>query len=104
MTSERIARAFARCKHWGWLPGMVVSWDLPAGACGQQWMPTSVRLVDDVNAGILSELGLMYAGHAHFKRGAYPVVDDPATLGCILALCRRAWADEGLCVRQEQAA
>lgn len=100
MTSEKIARAFVRCKYWDWLPGMAVFWDPPAGAAGQQWMPTSARLVD-VDAGILPELGLLYTGHAHFKRGAHPVVGDPATLGCVLALCRNAWGDEGLCVRQE---
>lgn len=96
MGEERVARALVRCKNWMWIPGMVILWDSPGGIYGQQWFPASALIVD-VDASILPELGLLYVGHADFKRGARPQMNDPGTVGCVLALCRNAWNDEGLC-------
>jgi len=64
MTEEQIAlgRRAVACKGWRWMPGMLDQW------------------------------GLRYAGtHVNHTR-AIPDVTDPATLGCLLALVRKAHA------------
>lgn len=64
MINEDLARRAMASKHWRWLPGMLAA-------------DTGLRLdemTDDWEAEV-------------------PDLDDPATLGCLLALVREAWDD-----------
>ena len=79
----------AACKHWRWMPGMLAS---DAGGNlhrviehdeGREYVTTMLRDYND----------------AHCESSARaldltPDLDDPATLGCLLALVREAWPDE----------
>jgi len=69
MSSDLAKRAVA-CKHWRWMPGMLA-------------------IVGVERQRVLSE-----------KLPAYPDwlpdLKDPATLGCLLALVREAWSDDGI--------
>jgi len=71
MTEEQIAlaRRAVACKGWVWMPGMADHW-------GQR----------------------LREGHWVDPAAALPDLTDPATLGCLLALVREAWADECACV------
>jgi hypothetical protein len=74
------------CKGWRWMPGMLAS---DAGKnqhrviehhAGREYITTMLRNYND----------------AHCESSARavdltPVLDDPATLGCLLALVRKAW-------------
>lgn len=87
--SDSIGARFVACKVWRWMPGMLVA-DHGEG----------VRV-----SGVCAEFIHGSAGEAPANRhgpawmrlrrdGAHvPATDDPATLGCILALVREAWGD-----------
>jgi len=82
LSSELAKRAVA-CKHWRWLAGMLTQNTL------------RVLRVDDerhVFAWVVQH------NHGWFLSvDALPDLDDPATLGCLLALVREAWSDSSLC-------
>ena len=61
---EELARRAIACDRWRWLPGMLA-------------LDTGLRL-DEVTDDWEAEL---------------PDLEDPATLGCLLALVREAWGD-----------
>lgn len=77
MNEELAKRAVG--KHWRWVAGMQSSHGARylGGDC---WV--------DKGAG-----GVVYADA---NDGELPDLDDPATLGCLLALVREAWGDDGI--------
>ena len=73
MSEEQIAlarRAIA-CKGWRWMPGMADCWG-----------------------------GRVREGDGLDRSSAFPDLSDPATLGCMLALVRKAWRCPTVYVRQ----
>lgn len=79
MNLELAHRAVA-CKHWRWMPGMLVI------AKGY----SSLRLVPFVWRG----WPIQEADPIVLQSDCLPDLDDPATLGCLLALVREAWGDQ----------
>lgn len=69
---EDLARRAVACKHWKWMPGMLL---------------IGGHRVDGDD--VLSEYRPAYA---------LPDLTDPATLGCLLALVREAWSEPLLSV------
>jgi hypothetical protein len=73
MTDEQIAlaRRAVACKGWRWMPGM--------RAIGRRSMPTAWFRLEEQTASLHGEWA-----------DAIPDLQDPATLGCLLALVREA--------------
>lgn len=78
MTLEELGRRAVACKHWRWMPGMLVDNIRIDGTChhpgdlGMPWRQEDFREI------ILDA-------------PCVPDLSDPATLGCLLALVREAW-------------
>ena len=75
---EALARRAAACSGWRWMPGMMNA-------------KSGERAVARYDDGTAYEGGGWLLGERD-----YPDLDDPATLGCLLALVREAWRDPGL--------
>lgn len=88
MTPDQLdeARAWVALPDWRWFPGMLVQWERPGGAGGQQVMPTMARLVELSQPMQNAMLGCLDVQQVY--RGSLPVVTDPATKGCLEALAR----------------
>ena len=80
--SADLARRAVACKGWRWLSGMA-------------WVVRRAAPLDDIRGRVISG-----SGEAPYP-GALPVLSDPATLGCLLALVREAWDDSELCTGWE---
>lgn len=78
-----LAKRAVACKRWRWMPGMLTTDGLRVAHNGDQL----VGISHDYKRNEWCELGL---------NGRLPDLDDPATLGCLLALVREAWDDQGL--------
>ena len=88
MTDEMIAlaRRAVTCRGWRWMPGMRVEW---------VGMGTGWRMLSETQSWYERE------GCEDGEPGgpnAVPDLTDHATLGCLLALVREAWACECACV------
>jgi hypothetical protein len=81
MTEEQIAlgRRAVACKGWRWMPGML--------ARDARWILH--RIQDDGSALDLSD-DILERGWGYSTETLRPIFDDPATLGCLLALVREA--------------
>jgi len=74
MTDEMIAlaRRAVACKGWRWMPGM-------------RWIVSRVAPLEDYAGRIVD------GGRRAPDGPGFPDLSDPATLGCLLALVRKAW-------------
>ncbi len=75
-----LGRRAVACKHWAWRPGMATT---DGSRIGRVNADSSVALI----------MGTPFVG------GPLPDLSDPGTLGCVLALVRRAWGDPHICTR-----
>ena len=79
MTIADLGRRAVACKHWRWMPGMLVE-------------PLGFRVVwfDDHMIGESDQVSYFWERVPHI----YPDLSDHATLGCLLALVREVWKDD----------
>jgi hypothetical protein len=87
---EELGRRAVACKDWRWMPGMraVHRQDGSLGVVTVYHPQTSNSAPRVIHCG-----GNRWDMSLH---GPYwPSLRDPATLGCLLALVREAWGDEG---------
>jgi len=76
-----LGRRAVACGVWRWMPGMLVARD-------EVWGP---------RAGVSVRVSVEASKDSFWlAEGWEPVVSDPATLGCLLALVREAWGDPTL--------
>lgn len=78
MNIELAKRAVA-CKHWKWMPGMLWSIGPEPG-----WVRASTGRIQSSQED---------GGPVSAPKSCVPDLDDPATLGCLLALVRLAQGD-----------
>ncbi len=76
---EQLARRAIACKRWRWMPGMLSA----------KGLRVTRRSYDGYVFGYYQDLSYI----AECVPGTLPDLTDPATLGCVLALVRKAWED-----------
>lgn len=102
--AEELGRRAVACKHWRWMPGMAVlciSYD-QEGFYTSVDRETGKTVIEPFVKGELRTAGPfrmvtekdLYDGEESLpiiKRISVPDLSDPATLGCLLHLVRKAW-------------
>jgi len=76
MTLEDLGRRAVACKHWRWMDGMTV-----------HGLPTYRVVSNNCDGHTYRTDGY----DSDSLRDCVPDLSDPATLGCLLALVRKAW-------------
>lgn len=83
---EALARRAVKCKGWRWMPRMRLA--------GDGWAATVAVVAGDMLRVILADEGGDRLTVVTRSAGeSLPDLDDPATLGCLLALVREAWGE-----------
>lgn len=92
MNLEDLGRRAAACKHWRWMPGMLLLWKLHKR--GGTYEGRVCHLGDsDSGAGkdvYCEGRGDRFDGVLEVPK-CFPDLSDPATLGCLLHLVQEAW-------------
>lgn len=81
MSNDLEQRAVA-CRHWRWMPGMLVAYDERLGG---RW---HTRMIGNTPSSAL------------LNANPLPDLTDPATMGCLLALVREAYGKPGIHARR----
>jgi hypothetical protein len=76
---EELGRRAVACKRWQWMPGML----------SERGLRVTRRDSDGYVVGYYEDLSYI----AECVKGSLPDLSDPATLGCVLALVRKAHRD-----------
>jgi hypothetical protein len=74
---EELARRAVACKRWRWMPGML--------------SVKGLRVTETDPEGYVAGYYEDYSYIGNCVEGSLPNLSDPATLGCLLALVRKAW-------------
>lgn len=93
MSKKQLGLRATACKRWEWMPGMMLQWKTENGSQYRGRVCDTWSFEDE---------GTLYCeGHedrftSEELQAAWPDLDDPATIGCLLALVRAAWAEEDM--------
>ena len=96
MSLVDLGRRAVACKHWRWMPGMrIVNPQRATFGHGRKAAARYCTLGLNDEAFILESknAGSMDAPSKN-EEDWHPDLEDPATLGCLLALVRQAWPEE----------
>ena len=95
MSLADLGRRAVACKHWRWMPGMLLLWKLHER--GGTYKGRVCHLgCSDSGAGkdvYCEGRGDRFDGVLEVPK-CFPDLSDPATLGCLLHLVREAWGVE----------
>ncbi|MDP6940214.1 MAG: hypothetical protein QF848_15425 [Planctomycetota bacterium] len=91
---DTLAERAVASPHWRWMPGMLTLEEIVPPAMTLGWDAARVLHADEREAvRVCTVLGKVRDIHAT----ALPDLDDPCTLGGLLALVRSAWGDPFIC-------
>ncbi len=92
--NEALALRAVACKAWRWMPRMRAWFDLESYVILQTLDPVSGAPTVWTKYGARTKFNIFTPEIAGFPTGALPDLADPATLGCLLALVREAYAPQ----------
>jgi hypothetical protein len=95
-----LARRAVACRHWRWMPGMLVRYgdgkaaQTPIDKYLTPFLGGWYRLTNG------DGYGMPFKHVPPNPRDAWPDLTDPATLGCLLALVREAWGSQEMVTKR----
>lgn len=97
MSDLDLARRALACPRWRWMEGMREATGCRAGLISQDGMveASTHRSGNDQPRAVVHVVDV--GGSNNGWARALPDLDDPATIGCLLALVREAWSRPFLC-------
>ena len=90
IVSENLPEKAKKCETWQWMPGMLALCIAEPHLLSEGFLDKKYRVMSVCEKGTVACIEISFSVSSN---QFYPDITDPATLGCLLSLVRKAWKD-----------